>query len=150
MRAILFGSSVHNQTSQNMDEKTLPDHGAKALFTTRTRTFEEAAARITREVITDSLRAEVESWGLNIFSDPRMHLADGLPGIEFSVWQGNPGYPESDPDNQKLFGVILDGWSGRMAVVNGIFGDELYEPKQLQTLIRKFLEACLEKLTAVA
>ena len=68
-----------------------------------------------------------------------MHLKDGLPGIDFTI---------RNTDNEILVSVILDGWSGRMAV-NGVFGDELYvQPKQIRSLVSKALEACLEKLTA--
>ncbi|OHA17784.1 MAG: hypothetical protein A2664_04230 [Candidatus Taylorbacteria bacterium RIFCSPHIGHO2_01_FULL_46_22b] len=125
--------------ARDIEQVSVPDHGAKALFTSRVRTFEEAAAKITREVITLPLRAEIEGWGLNIFSDPRtQRLEDGLPGIDFTL---------RDADGGVLVTVTLDGWSGRMAV-NGVFGDELYvQPKQLEKLIRTSLEACLERMT---
>lgn len=132
-------SALLEPMARDVEKVAVPDHGAKALFTTRTRTFEEAAAKITSEVISGSLRAEIESWGLNVFSDPRMHLVDGLPGIDFTVRDG---------DNQILLTVTLDGWSGRMAV-NGIWGNALYTaPRQLQFLIRKSLERYLEVATA--
>ena len=58
------------QIARDVEKVAVPDHGAKALFTTRVRAFEEAAAKITREVITDQLRTDVEGWGLNIFLRP--------------------------------------------------------------------------------
>ena len=125
--------------ARDVEKIAVPEHAAKALFTTRTRMFEEAAAKITRDVITDELRKEVEDWGLNIFSDPRMSLKDNLPGIDFTI---------RNMDNETIFSVILDGWSGRL-FVNGEWGNCCYtQPRQLQFIIRKNLEACLEKLTA--
>jgi hypothetical protein len=117
------------------------DHFASGLWTSKEIRRQEATRTIIDSILAPKFLAEVSDWGLT--ASAWNVDCDGLPGIEFRVSSPASGRKE-------LVNVILDGWSGRMAV-NKVFGDvRCSSPTQVQDLIRSEMMTALEAMTATS
>lgn len=122
---------------KDVDKVEPGDHGAKGLLTGREKRRKEVADDLLRQILTPDLQKEVRGWGLDIRGQQGA-LEDGTPSIEFQLLH----------DNKTISSIVLDGFSGRMAI-DGIYGNERFvQPSQLQKLIKYALEKSVDLITA--
>jgi hypothetical protein len=113
-------------------------HAAQGLMLKRQKSRDEAVGLLISSVLTPLLVAEIADWGLSVSGE--FILVDEMPAVEFTITEGS----------NRLFTVLVDGWSGKMAV-DGNFASSLYtDPKQLQDMIMGNLELKLDQITQAA
>lgn len=109
------------EIAKDVESIDVGDHGAKGIMSGRQKMREEATQKLIATVLTSDLVGEVMSSQFDVVG--QLTLWDGIPCIEFRLSHGN---------ELAFASIIVDGWSGRMAV-NGKLSDELYiRPEQLQ------------------
>lgn len=111
-------------------------HLLKGIMSGRQKSRDEAYKQLVNGVLTKSFLTEASVWDLSISG----HLSEfeSIPCVEFTLRL------ENEHTN-----ILVDGWSGRMAV-DGKFGDEMVVSHgQIQNLLREEIEKILEKVTAV-
>jgi len=125
------------ELARDIESIAVADHGAKGIMSARNKMRDEAAAKIIAVVLTSAFVKEIEGWGFQVAG--QLLGWHGIPCIAFTFSIGSEA---------PLSTILLDGWSGRMAV-QGVLGNEMYvKPEQLQKLIREAAEAKAEALTS--
>lgn len=123
---------------RDVEHMTIGQHGAQSLMTGRQKLRDEAAAKLASSVLTSEFCKEIQGLGINTISE--IGELESLPFIKFAL----------SYEDQTIAAVVVDGWSGRIAV-NGTFGNEMYvRPQQIQNELREQMNRVLEKLTAAA
>lgn len=125
--------------SSYLENVSAGDHIASKLFTSNPKKRGLAASELIESIGSELFIGHIKDWGCT--SKSELVDFEGLPGIKFSI--------NSADDQSRIVEVILDGFSGRMAV-DGKFGDmRCSHPDQIRKVIVEALIEKLECMTAV-
>lgn len=124
--------------AQDLESVSAGDHIASKLFTSNPRKKQQVIIELTQSIASDLFVNHIKDWGCTMAFD--LVDLEGLPGMKFTI--------NSADDHGKIVEVILDGFSGRMAV-DGTFGDiRCSDPDQVRKVIADALVEKLENMTA--
>jgi hypothetical protein len=111
------------------------DRGVSALMAPQKKLRKEAAKEIIKAILTEELRQEVK------FNDAIIegNYAEfsSLPAVEFCVFL--------DKNDEKILSVIIDGWSGQIAIDMVWMAVQYTEPQKFIDLIKQCLYEAIER-----
>ena len=131
-------NDVLNAIAPDLENVSAGDHIASKLFTSNPRKRQQVADELKQSIASELFIGHIKDWGGAIAFD----LVDfeGLPGMKFTIISAS--------DQTKIVEIILDGFTGRMAV-DGKFGDtQCSHPDQIRKVIVDAFAEKLENLTA--
>lgn len=133
-------NDVLTAIAPDLENVSTGDHIASKLFTSSQKKQDQAFQELIKSIASQLFVGHIRDWGCLIAFD--LVEFEDLPGLQFTIT--NAG------DQTKIVEVILDGFSGRMAV-DGKFGNtRCSHPDQIRKVIVDALAEKLEGMTATA